>query len=208
MPTVLRPEECKLTEPQPKNNQILKKVFQTGIEQRNLGKRMKNKICKICQIEDCGEVVYAISYCRSHYIRFKRGRMQADGSPTIKNKSVCAIDGCNCRPTATGLCAVHSYRKNTGRMNPDGTLIPAERGRPICRIEGCNNEINAQGLCHTHYNRFKTGRLNPDGTLNKIPKSVCSMEGCNNVVQTSGLCQKHHSHSYYMKTRTSTRLSN
>ena len=117
-----------------------------------------------CSIPDCERESWARGFCKSHYDRWRIGKLDMQPRPDarVKEPQACSIEGCGKVARSHGWCPMHVTRwKRHGdplhveRLNtyPSGTL---------CSHPGCERSATSRGLCKTHY-----GRLVTTGDVNK-----------------------------------------
>lgn len=75
------------------------------------------KATRICSIPDCGRPVDARSWCKTHWMRWKR-HGDPLGSAPRRPERTCDVDGCDAKHYGAGLCANHyARRRRTGSLH-------------------------------------------------------------------------------------------
>jgi hypothetical protein len=132
-------------------------------------KKVRSYLGMVCKIPDCGVVPRRNGLCETHSSQIKRGTIDFDGRPKIKNGKVfgrypdgsqCKVCRVEARKITKGFCPKHYTQHLKGHRDLDGMLRIK-----ICRMQSCKRRLvnKARDFCHRHYPGFLKGVYNKYG---------------------------------------------
>ena len=117
-----------------------------------------------CSIKGCNLPHYARSWCRAHYVRWRKTgdpRPKEPIAPRNSRIGLCSVKGCERPIMARRLCVGHVRRLDkTGSVQADKPL-KVNRPQGQCTVPGCTRSTTAYSWCTLHYEPFKRYRLDP-----------------------------------------------
>ncbi len=120
-----------------------------------------------CSIEDCGQIVYAKGWCRTHY-----RRMYTYGRPhKIKAliRGNCTVEGCDKKIKGLGFCVNHYTLYKTYNLHPNQYNEMLKAQNYVCAI--C--EEAETSLFHNKTDKVKMLAVDHCHKTNKIRALLC-----------------------------------
>ncbi|MHB9861971.1 endonuclease VII domain-containing protein [Streptomyces sp. YIM S03343] len=118
---------------------------------------------KTCSVAMCNLPVYARTWCRSHYDRWKKtGDVQANVPIASRQKrtGTCRVEACDRPIEARRLCVGHLRREDKfGDVRADVPLKRPSDGR--CSVADCLRPHAGLGWCEYHYAPYRRYKLTP-----------------------------------------------
>ena len=176
---------------------------------------------KFCKVEDCRSRSHCKGFCKSHYNKWYKNKIDDNGNPINGYQplaTVCRFPKCEKTRKdhlRNGLCNKHRKWAEKGIIDKDTceildeSRIPEGRKYIHCSISGCLGKHKAHGLCNKHYRAWKVQKsIYKDGTIaygvrekyDYSKRQSCRVRECTRIIDgkhrsrrlVKGFCSYHY----------------
>lgn len=171
-----------------------------------------------CKVEECYKGIHCKGFCRSHYNKYYKGKLDFEGNPVngyidkFQKGNKCKYPDCHTVGTAksslrNGLCNKHRKWADKGWIDRDSCKIlqpekiPYQKEFTGCKVLHCYNKHKAKGFCSNHYRSYQTYKtidINGNHIGNKKKYSSnhkCTIMDCfKKGPYVKGFCKYHYEH--------------